>query len=128
MSGADGPSPAEQALRTAVETLLSRKAENVMVLDLEPIASFTGAFVLCHGSSERQVRSLVDEVVEKVREASRITPRVEGREAAEWILLDYGDFVVHVFSEEARKFYRLDALWQDARGVSPAEAAAGALG
>ncbi len=109
------PAPAlEQALAVALRTLAARKAEHLVALDLREMSSFTDFFVICHGNSDRQVKSLVEEVLEKVKEQTGRRATVEGLASADWVLLDYGDFVVHVFSAEARDFYRLERLWGDA--------------
>ncbi len=87
------------------------------MLDLREIASFTDHFVITSGNNERQVQAIADEVVETLKKAGSPVYRVEGHKTAEWILLDYGDFVVHVFDEKARKFYDLERLWREARRV-----------
>ncbi len=102
-------SRADRAFATAVRTLASRKAEDLVILDLRGITSLTDWFVICHGTSDRQVKSLADEVLETVKKE------------ADWILLDYGDFIVHVFSERARQYYDLEHLWGDAPRVDPAD-------
>jgi ribosome-associated protein len=112
-------------LATAVGALAERRAERLIVLDLREKSSFTDFFVICHGSSERQVKSLTEEVVEKVRQATGRRPIIEGFTVADWVLLDYGDFLVHVFSAAARDFYRLESLWGDADRIDPRALAAG---
>ena len=106
------------ALRAAAE----KKAKDSVVLDLREIASFTDFFVITSGSNERQVQAISDEVVETLKKNGSSVARVEGYKTAEWILLDYGDFVVHVFDEKARKFYDLERLWRESKRVElPAE-------
>ena len=114
----ESPDRADRALLAAVRVLSERKAENLTILDLRGKVSFTDWFVICHGSSERQVRSLAEAVQSSVRDETGLKPRSEGASGAEWVLLDYGDLLVHVFSEAARDFYRLDRLWGDATTVS----------
>ncbi len=114
-------SRADRAFATAVRTLASRKAEDLVILDLRGITSLTDWFVICHGTSDRQVKSLADEVLETVKKESGLGARVEGYLEADWILLDYGDFIVHVFSERARQYYDLEHLWGDAPRVDPAD-------
>ena len=114
---------ADRAFATAVRTLASRKAEDLAVLDLRGITSLTDWFVICHGTSDRQVRSLADEVLETVKKETGLPARVEGYLEADWILLDYGDFIVHVFSERARRYYDLEHLWGDAPRLDAAEVA-----
>lgn len=104
----------EPALAVALRTLAARKAERLVALDLRALSSFTDFFVICHGHSERQVKSLADDVLATVKEQTGRRAAVEGLTAADWVLLDYGDFLVHVFSAAAREFYRLESLWGDA--------------
>jgi ribosome-associated protein len=89
------------------------------VLDLRGLCDFTDYFVICHGSSTRQVLSIADAIEEKLREADRRKPKhVEGRRVGDWILLDFFDVVVHVFLEERREFFGLERLWGDAKRVA----------
>jgi len=110
----------EKILRAAVRALTSRKAEHPVVLDLRAHDAFTEYFVISHGTSERQVKSLADEVTEQVREEAGRKPSVEGYARGEWVLLDYGEVVVHLFLEDAREFYRLESLWGDCPQVDVA--------
>jgi ribosome-associated protein len=91
-------------------------------LDLREIASFTDYFVIVSGANERQVQAISDEVYETLKKSGHAAARVEGYKTAEWILLDYGDFVVHVFEQKARKFYDLERLWRESKRIEvPAE-------
>ena len=101
------------ALRAAAD----KKAVNSVLLDLREIASFTDFFVITSGSNERQVQAISDAVVEALKKNGSPVTRVEGFKTAEWILLDYGDFVVHVFDEKARQFYDLERLWRESKRV-----------
>lgn len=94
-----------------------KKAINSVVLDLREIASFTDYFLITSGSNERQVQAISDGIVETLKKAGTAAARVEGYKTAEWILLDYGDFVVHVFDAKARAFYDLERLWRESRRV-----------
>ena len=115
--------PVVMALSAASE----KKAMNVVVLDLREIASFTDYFVIASGANERQVQAISDEVVETLKKAGTPVMRTEGYKTAEWILLDYGDFVVHIFNEKARSFYDLERLWRESKRVSlPPEYSGGA--
>lgn len=101
-------------LREAVRAARDRKAQELKVLDLEGICSFTSFFLICSGTSTRHTQAICDAIQEKLR-ASGISPtHVEGYSKAEWILLDYLNFVVHIFSERAREFYDLERLWKQA--------------
>ena len=101
------------ALRAAAD----KKAIDTVLLDLREIASFTDSFVITSGSNERQVQAISDAVVETLKKNGSPVTRVEGYKTAEWILLDYGDFVVHVFDEKARRFYDLERLWRESKRV-----------
>ncbi len=98
-----------------MEAARDKKAENISVLNLKGISDVTDYFVICHGTSDRQVAAIADSIEEKLARELHSKPKhVEGRTGAEWILMDYIDFVVHVFQEEKREFYRLERLWDDA--------------
>ena len=123
------PAPAASAADELDERVLAalhagseKKAIDPVVLDLRDIASFTDFFVIFSGANERQVQAISDAVYEQLKKAGEAAARVEGYKTAEWILLDYGDFVVHVFEQKARKFYDLERLWRESKRVSlPAE-------
>ena len=103
-----------------------KKALEMVVLDLREVASFTDYFLITSGTNVRQVQAIADEVVEQLKKKGTRPARVEGYNAAEWVLVDYGDFILHVFEDKARKFYDLERLWRDARRVPlPAELAGG---
>jgi len=106
----------------ALHAASEKKALEPVLLDLRDIASFTDYFVIVSGANERQVQAISDEVYETLKKAGHPAARVEGYKTAEWILLDYGDFVVHVFEQKARKFYDLERLWRESKRVElPAE-------
>jgi ribosome-associated protein len=114
------PIPVDTAarVREAVAAAEDRKAVELRVLHLEKISDFTDYFVICSGTSERQVQAIADSVQERMRE-ERVRPlHVEGYNRGQWVLLDYGDFVVHIFQEEPRRFYSLERLWGDAPDVT----------
>lgn len=111
------PTQLDERMLTALEAAAEKKAINSVVLDLREIASFTDYFVITSGSNERQVQAISDEIVETLKKAGTAAARVEGYKTAEWILLDYGDFVVHVFDEKARTFYDLERLWRESKRV-----------
>lgn len=101
----------------ALHAASDKKALELVVLDLSEIASFTDYFVIASGTNERQVQAISDEVFERLKKSGSPPARVEGYKSAEWILLDFGDFIVHVFAEKARKFYDLERLWRESRRV-----------
>lgn len=105
-------------LQLAIRCAGEKKAVNMIALDLREIASFTEFFVIASGTNQRQVQAISDEINEQLKKQFRRRPvRIEGHSTAEWILLDYGDFVIHLFDKEARDFYDLERLWRDARRV-----------
>src|SRR5262249_53005235 len=95
-------------LSLVVDAALDKKALDVAVLDLTELGSITDYFIVCHGLSSRQVQAIADRVEERLREIKLRPGHVEGYEAGEWILMDYVDFVVHIFTEEKREFYDLE--------------------
>ena len=106
----------------AVRACQEKKAQNISVLQLDEQASgFTDYFVLCSGTNPRQVQAIADDVDEQLSAAGVEPKHREGYEQAEWVLIDYVDFVVHVFSEAARKFYDLERLWKTAKRLEPAD-------
>ena len=107
----------DDRLLGALHAASEKKAFDVVVLDLREIASFTDFFVLASGANERQVQAISDEVYETLKKSGTTAARVEGYKTAEWILLDYGDFVVHVFEQKARTFYDLERLWRESKRV-----------
>lgn len=108
----------DENVRLAIECAADKKAEKMVALDLRPIASFTEFFVICSAANQRQVQAISDEISEQLKKQLKQSPvRVEGYSAAEWVLLDYGDFVFHIFDKDARDFYDLERLWRDAAKV-----------
>lgn len=107
----------DETIRLALNAAGEKKAIDTVVLDLRDIASFTDYFLIISGANERQVQAISDEVFETLKKAGTPAARVEGYKAAEWILLDYGYFIVHVFDEKARKFYDLERLWRESKRV-----------
>jgi ribosome-associated protein len=99
----------------AARAAASKKGEDTVILAVEPLLKITDAFVITSGTNARQVRTIAEEVEEKVKADGGPAPlRIEGLDDARWVLMDYGDFVVHVFLDEVRKFYDLERLWADA--------------
>jgi ribosome-associated protein len=100
-----------------VRAALDKKATNVVVLDLRDTPAFTDFFVLCSGQSQRQVKAIADSVEEALR-AVKIRPaHVEGYDRSEWVLMDFFNFIVHVFAPHTREFYALERLWGDAERI-----------
>jgi ribosome-associated protein len=101
-------------VKIAVKTSQDKKAEKIVILDLREISSFTDFFVIMQGNSKRQNIAIYESVEQELKR-ERVKPlSIEGKENAEWILMDYGSFIIHVFSAEAREYYLLEKLWGDA--------------
>lgn len=106
----------------AIQACQEKKAEEISLLELEKDSgAFTDYFVVCSGSNPRQIQAISDEVEERLKKKGMRATHIEGYRQAEWVLLDYVDFVVHIFSEHARKYYDLERLWKSARKLEPAE-------
>ena len=114
--GSDAVEPANNPM-IAARAAGEKKATDTVILDLRDIATFTEYFVICTGASTRQVQAISNSVEEELRKSGRRPSHIEGYSSAEWILLDYGDFIVHVFSAASRRFYDLERLWRDAKRV-----------
>ncbi len=131
-AGEQSPAPVEldERVRLALHAAGEKKAHDLVVLDLREVASFTDFFVIASGTNVRQVQAVADEVQEQLRKQLGVKPaRVEGYNSAVWVLLDYGDFIFHVFEEKSRRFYDLERLWRDASRVpSPGQPAEGGGG
>src|SRR5256714_5805586 len=116
----------QRQVTEAISACQEKKAEEITVLELEKNSgAFTDYFVVCSGTNPRQIQAIAAEVEERLHKAGLRPTHVEGYKQAEWVLLDYVDFVVHVFSEKARKFYDLERLWKSARRLEPEELVAG---
>ena len=108
------------AVAAAVEACQAKKAEDVAVLHLDPASgAFTDYFIVCTGSNPRQIQAISDEVEQRLGALGLRPAHVEGYNQAEWVLLDYVDLVVHVFSPKARNFYDLERLWKSAEPLAP---------
>src|ERR1700693_2574060 len=106
----------------AIQACLDKKAEELSILEMEKgSGACTDYFVLCSGTHPRQVQAIADEVELRLKTAGVRPAHVEGYKQGEWILVDYTDFVVHVFSEKARQFYDLERLWKTAKRLEPSE-------
>jgi len=103
-----------EVVRHAGELALERKAQDVLILDLQGISTATDHFVIASGTSDIQVKAIADHILEELRKGGVKPAHVEGLETGRWVLLDYIDFVVHVFHPQSRSFYQLEALWGDA--------------
>lgn len=106
-------------VQLAVRCAADKKATEMVILDLRQIASFAEYFVIASGANQRQVQAIGDEIEEQLKKQLATRPvRIEGYNTAEWVLMDYGDFIVHIFNKEAREFYDLERLWRDAGRIA----------
>lgn len=102
----------------AVRAAESKKASDIRVLDLTGITTFADFFVICTGSNQRQVQAISDDIgLQLKRQAGELPISVEGYNQAEWVLADYGDLLIHVFSPKSREYYGLERLWRNAKVV-----------
>ena len=107
----------ETAVMIAARAASDKKATDLVLLDLRNAASFTEYFLICTGASTRQVQTISNTIEEVLLKSGKRPLHIEGYSSAEWILLDYGDFIVHVFGAASRRFYDLERLWRDAPRV-----------
>jgi ribosome-associated protein len=102
---------------TAVRAAESKQAKDIRVLDLRDVTTMAETFVLASGLNTRQIQTIADEVGLQLKKVGELPLSIEGYKNSEWVLLDYGDYVVHVFSEKSREYYDLERLWRDAKAV-----------
>ena len=108
-------SDSEQLIEAITEGLLEKKAKDIKLLDVQSLTTLTDYFVVCHGTSETQIRALANSVAEKVKEElGENVWKKEGLDARRWVILDYVNVVVHIFSEEKRQYYGIERMWNDA--------------
>src|SRR6185436_5263204 len=117
----------DDRMRLALHAAGEKKAIGLTVLDLRGVATFTDFFIIATGANKRQMQAITDEVVEQLKKSGTPAARVEGYQTAEWILVDYGDFIVHVFDEKARRFYDLEYLWREAKRFDVSAESPGSL-
>jgi ribosome-associated protein len=103
------------ALKIAIKAADDKKAHDMAAMDITQIASFASYFLICTGDSSRQIQAIADEIEEKLKAVGIRPSHVEGYQNAEWILMDYSDLVVHIFSKDARFYYDLERLWRDGK-------------
>ena len=111
----------EEKVKLAVAALEEKKGNRITVLDVRNITVTCDYFVIVSGDNDRQVTALCDEADEKLGRAGAEKKNVEGYHTGDWILLDYGDVIIHVFSKEAREYYDLERIWRDAKKVEAAD-------
>lgn len=111
-----------QQVAQAVKAIEDKKGEDIVILEMDRNSgAFTDYFIVCSGTNPRQIQAIADDVQKQLAESGQRPNSVEGYSQAEWVLVDYVDFVLHIFSERARSFYDLERLWKSAKRLSPAE-------
>src|SRR5215813_2321936 len=111
-----------QQVAQAVRAIEDKKGEDIVILEMDRNSgAFTDYFVVCSGTNPRQIQAIADDVQKQLAESGQRPNSVEGYNQAEWVLVDYVDFVLHVFSERARKFYDLERLWKSAKRLAPSD-------
>jgi ribosome-associated protein len=124
-SGASHRPPAPATLPAEIETAVraaqDKKGADILVMDLRGAGAFTDFFVICSGQNPRQVSAIAEHIEDALRQSQVRPSHVEGFERAEWVLLDYFDFIVHIFNRETRMFYALDRLWGSAPRITIAD-------
>ncbi|AFT82117.1 ribosome silencing factor [Leuconostoc carnosum] len=108
------PLDIQKKLEIAVKAIDSKKANNIVAMDMHKVSLMADYFVIADATSNRQVQAIVTEVKDKIQEAGGDIKLIEGFQTADWVLIDLGDVIVHVFSTEQRDFYNLERLWHDA--------------
>lgn len=108
---------AKEMVKTAVAALQDKKGEDIRVIDISGVTVIADYFIIASGSNPNQVQALVDNVEEQMYKAGYDDPRVEGYNTASWVLLDYNDVIVHVFSQDNRLFYDLERIWRDGKEI-----------
>lgn len=106
------------AIKPFVNAVLNRKAIQVVILDVRKLTSVADAFIICSGRSNRQVTAIADSVQRDLKKKGKKPINVEGKKEGHWVLMDYGDVIIHIFYESLRNFYDLEGLWIDARRLS----------
>ena len=107
-------------LRKVCEAIEEKKGDEVSILDVSTISTFADFFVICHGHNDKQNQAICDEILSQLKKDEDRTPtHVEGYQYAEWILMDYLDIVVHIFSDQTRAYYNLEKLWSDGVEITP---------
>lgn len=107
----------KKEISIAAAAALDKKAQDLVILDLQGISSFTDYFLICHGTSARQVQAIANAIEERLRPEA-VRGSVEGYQAGDWILMDFVDFVVHIFTQEKREYFDLERLWGDAPRIA----------
>ena len=116
-----GKELSREMARTAFDALTEKKGQEIVVIHISEISSIADYFVIAHGNNVRQVQAMADEVEMKMKEAGFVPGHIEGYQNANWILMDYKDTAIHIFSAEDRAFYDLERIWQEGRTLTEEE-------
>lgn len=114
MIGKGTVTESDQLAREIAISAAAKKAEDIVILDMRELCSYTDFFVICTGRSTRQTKAIADEIRYQLKQAGTLALRVEGEQHGDWVLMDYLSVIVHIFTPEARDFYRLEVLWKEA--------------
>ena len=112
---------AQEMARMAIEALEDKKAVNIKVIDIGEVSVLADYFIIAGGTNRNQIQALADSVQEKLGRAGYLTKQVEGYNTANWVLLDFGDVIVHIFDDQNRLLYDLERIWRDGREIDPAK-------
>ena len=112
---------AKEMARIAVEALEDKKANDVRIIDIEKISTIADYFIIAGGTNRNQVQAMSDEIEERLGKTGTAPKHIEGYAGANWILMDYGDIVIHIFDEENRVFYDLERIWRDGESIIKAQ-------
>jgi ribosome-associated protein len=104
----------EEKTRLCVLAADSKKANDIVVLDVQPLSSVTDRFLICNGASDRQIKAIVDAITEELTKRGEKPLAIEGYQQGTWVLIDYADLILHIFDEDTRQFYNLERLWHQA--------------
>ena len=115
----EGKQRSAELARLAIGALEDKKAEDVRVIDIEEVSVLADYFIIATGNNRTQVQAMADEVEQKLGRAGAVPRQIEGYQAANWVLLDFGDVIIHIFDAQNRLFYDLERIWKDGRQIDP---------
>jgi len=107
----------QKTIKPYIQAVLGRKAQQVVILNVQDLTSFADAFIICSGKSNRQVTAIAEHVQIELKKQGKPPIHVEGKKEGQWVLMDYGDVIIHIFFESLRQFYDLEGLWVDAERI-----------
>lgn len=117
----EGKMSAAQQAKLAIAALEDKKAQDIRVIDISEVSILADYFIIANGTNRTQIQALADEVQERLGRAGTLAKQVEGYQDANWVLLDFGDLIVHIFDPEDRQMYDLERIWRDGKQIDPAE-------